>query len=118
MKNIILDTDFLINCAKLKIDFSLEISKILDTSFKLFIIDKTIDELQGKKYEKLVKAIIEAEKISFIETKKDKSVDDLILENVNENTIVATQDQELKRRLKNKGIKIITIRQKKYLVLI
>ena len=47
MKKIILDTDFLIHCATAKIDYVVEIRKILDFKYELFIIDKTIDELDS-----------------------------------------------------------------------
>ena len=40
-------------------------------------------------------------------------VDDLIVRIANKNTIVGTQDKELKKLLKKKSIKIITIRQKR-----
>ena len=53
--------------------------------------------------------------VTLIKTSSSKSVDDLIIEHSNANTIVITQDQELKRRLKQKKIRLITIRQKKYL---
>ncbi len=117
MKTAILDTDFLINCVKNNIHFVEEIKKICDFKVKLCILNKTFDELENKENFKLIKEIIDKENICIIKTEKNKNVDDLILDIVNENYVVATQDQELKRKLKEKGISIITIRQKNYLVL-
>ncbi|MBW2986816.1 hypothetical protein KY333_05595, partial [Candidatus Woesearchaeota archaeon] len=67
---------------------------------------------------KLAKAILENNQLPLIKTKKDKIVDELILDVVNKDTIVATMDADLKRKLKAKGVSIVIIRQKKYLVLI
>ena len=89
MKTIILDTDFLIHCASHKIDYEEELKRILDFNHKIYIIDKTIDELdniintkagKAKSSAKLAKAILEQKQVPSIKTKKDKIVDDLILE--------------------------------------
>lgn len=117
MKKIILDTDFLIDCVKYKIDLFSEIRRILDVNYKVYIIDKTLEELGDKGNFGLIKALLERNNIDVLKTKKDKKVDDLILDLVDNNHIVATQDRELKRKLKEKGISVITIRQKSYLVL-
>ena len=54
--------------------------------------------------------------IEQIKTKKDRIVDVLILNIVNKDEyIVATMDAELKRELKEKGVPVVVIRQKKYL---
>jgi rRNA-processing protein FCF1 len=45
-------------------------------------------------------------------------VDSLILRNLNDDTIVATQDAALKRELLKKGASVIILRQKKYLQLV
>lgn len=125
MKAVILDTDFLVHCASFKIDYVEELRRILDFSHEIFIIDKTLDELDSivehqkgkvKADAKLAKAILKVKKIAEIKTKKDKIVDELILGIVNkEEHAVATMDAELKRKLKAKGIPVVVIRQKKYL---
>ncbi|MEM4263708.1 MAG: nucleotide-binding protein [Candidatus Woesearchaeota archaeon] len=126
MKKVILDTDFLIHCAKFKIDYTAELARILNFNFEPVIIDKTLDELdsiiaKGKKegrIAKLAKTILKHKNILQIETKKDKIVDELILDVVDkEEYIVATMDADLKRRLKKKGVPVVVIRQKKYLQL-
>ena len=115
MYKIILDTDFLLTSLKFKVDLISEIERILDFKYKIFVIDKTLDELKNKKLEKLALELIK--RFNIIETKKDKIVDDLILELKDDNIIVATQDKELKKKLKREKIPIITIRQKKYLII-
>jgi rRNA-processing protein FCF1 len=127
MKKIILDTDFLIHCAKFKIDYTAEMRRILDFAFKPMIIDKTIDELDGvlersrgkaKDAAKLAKTVLKYKNIEQIKTKKDKIVDVLILHTVNKDDyMVATMDAELKRELKKKRVPVIVIRQKQFLQL-
>ena len=104
-----------------------ELTRILDFAHDIFIIDKTIDELdniistqpgKAKSDAKLAKAILQNKSIPLIKTKKDKIVDELILEVADKDTIVATTDAELKQRLKEKSIPVVVIRQKKYLSLI
>ena len=117
MKTIILDTDFIINAVKYKISLESSIKEISPEKCIIAIIDKTLDELKNKPFEKLSKELIAH--LNIIKTKKDKTVDELILGLYKENRdiIVATQDRELKEKLKKGRIPIITIRQQKYLVL-
>ena len=115
--DIILDTDFLLSSLKYKIDIFSEFSRILDKKFKVNILDKTLDELKCKNLEKMSIAFIQAKNINVIKTDRLKNVDNLILDLVDKDTIVATQDKDLKRKLKKKNIQIITIRQKKYLAI-
>lgn len=115
--DIILDTDFLLNSLKYKIDILSEFSRILDEKFKVNILDKTLDELKGKKLERLAKNFIESKNINIIKTDKLKNVDNLILDLADKNIAIATQDKGLKRKLKEKNIQTITIRQKKYLAI-
>lgn len=113
MIKVVLDTDFLLKSLEYKIRIFKELSRILDFQFTVSILDKTLDELKGKKFEKLALKFIKSNNIHIIETKKDKKVDDLLLEIPN--ITVATQDKELKEKLKKGKISVITIRQKRYL---
>lgn len=127
MKKVILDTDFLIHCAKFKIDYTAELTRIIDFNFKPVIIDKTIDELDGvierskgkeKDAAKLAKTVLKHKNIEQVKTAKNRIVDVLILNLVNKDDyVVATMDAELKRELKKKGVPVVVIRQKKYLQL-
>lgn len=125
MKKIILDTSFLVSCAEFKVDLFSEFERICDFSFELFIVDKSLVELdfiekkggKSKAFVNIVKLFLQ-KGIKTIKSNSQKSVDDLIIETVDkESCAVATQDAELKRRLKQKQIPVITIRQKKYLIL-
>ena len=114
MEKIILDTDFLITAIKYKIDLFSELNRLCDFKKEVFIVDKTVEELKNKPQEKLIREIIREKHIKVIKTENNKNVDDLLLEL--EKTIVCTQDLELKKKIKKQGRKVITIRQKKYLI--
>ncbi len=111
MKRIVLDTDFILEALKNRIDVKVELARIMDYNYEICVLDRTLDELKGKKGEKLARTFIEGLKI--IETSRDKSVDELLF-GLND-IIVATQDRELKEKLKNRDIAVITIRQRKFL---
>lgn len=113
MKKIILDTNFILTCLKYKVDILSELDRIIDFKYKVYIIDRTINELKGKKLEKLAKTFIK--KLSIIKTKEHLSVDNLLLQQ--KSAIIATQDKILKEKLKKAKIPIIILRQKKYLIL-
>ena len=118
MKTIILDTDFILNSIKNKIEIETSIKKICPYSIQLSILDKTLDELNNKPLSNIAKNLIS--KFHIIKTNKNNTVDDLILNYVknNKNIVIATQDKNLKEKLKKGKIEIITIRQQKYLILV
>ena len=125
MKKIIIDTNFLLIPGEFKIDIFSEIHKIAHFQYKMFIIDKTIDELskiindkksnsKDKLDAKIGLKLAESSKVDKIKS-ETSNVDDAIVENSDKDTIVATSDKELKRRLREKGVKIINLRKKQYL---
>ncbi len=90
--------------------------------YKLYVIDKTIDELKEivknqkgkhKLAAKIALQLIKKKSINKIKTKKGR-VDDLLLK---QNAIIATQDKALIKKLKNNKKKVIQLKQKKYLTL-
>ncbi len=123
MKRIILDTNFLLIPVQFKVDIFEEIKRIVNLRYQLCIIDKSIDELEkivtcnskDKIAAKLALKIIKLKKIKEIKTAGKKHVDDLILNLVKKGHMVATQDKELKKKLKKKGIEVIILRQRKHL---
>jgi rRNA-processing protein FCF1 len=127
MKTIILDTNFLVDCLGWKVDFFSELERILPYNYKLAVVDKSVDELDSIAKEakggdkigaRLAKQVIAKGRISIIKTDRKGYTDTLILRAAGRDTIIATQDQELKRRLKAKGIPVVVIRQKRFLEII
>lgn len=126
MKKIIIDTNFLLIPARFKVDIFSEIKRICNFPFSLLVLDKTIKELdaiiktqkgQQREAAKLGLQLLKRKDLKIISTKAEKSVDSIILELADKNTIVATQDAALKNALKRKGIGIITMRAKRHLVI-
>ena len=114
MKKIILDTDFLLHNLNKGINFLVEIDRICDFKYELCVLDKTLDEIKGKKGAKLALEFIN-KKFKIIKTLRNKSVDELLLDM--DGIIVATHDRELKERLKNRKIPVIQQRSGKNLIL-
>jgi len=125
MKKIILDTNFLLIPAQFHVDIFSEIDRICDFSYSLNVLDKTLDELNNivekqrgkhKRAALLALRLLKAKKVKVIKTKKDKYVDDILVDLAKEKEIIiATQDKELKKQLEKP---IIVLRQKKYLKII
>lgn len=126
MKRIIIDTNFLMIPYKYRVDIFSEFSRICDFNYKLIVIDRTVHELRNimekqagreKKAAKFALKLIGSKGIDLLKS-DDVDVDTLILGNLNDDTIVATQDAALKKELLKKGASVIILRQKKYLKLI
>ena len=119
MKKILLDTNFLLTVIEFKIDIFSELDRTCDFNYKLFTLDKVVDEIKniiqkqkGKNKKNAEFALKLLKKIKKIKTKKGFT-DDIIAE-MSKEYIVATQDTYLKKRLKGKKL---MIRQKKYIIL-
>ena len=127
MKKILLDTNFIMTCAQFRVDFFSEIEKICNFNYKVYILDKIIDELkniiekQKGKHKEAAKVALQLLKIKSVEVIKSspmKHTDDAIVDYAGkEDCIVATQDKDLKRRLINQNISVIILRQKKRLAI-
>ncbi len=131
MKRIIIDTNFLMVPCQFKVDIFSEIERICNFNYKLWVFGQTIAELENiakkqagreKRAALLALQLIKLKKISMIKSgqirAEHKDVDSLILDNTDKNTIVATQDLELKRELLRRGTHVIILRQKKYLEIV
>ena len=125
MKTIIADTNFLVECAKHKIDIHTELTRILDISFEVAILDRTMEELdtviaRGKKdgqAAKLAKTILMTKKVTIIPTAGGHT-DKLLLDKADEQNTIATMDKELKQKLKKKKQEVIIIRGQKKLAVV
>ena len=124
-KKVILDTNFLLIPGQFMVDIFTDIGRIMQEPFALCVIDKSLKELNhivitGKQKDrfaaKLALALAIQKNLKTLHSfGSKKSVDDIIVSKADENTYIATQDKALRERLKEKGAKIIGLRQKKYL---
>jgi rRNA-processing protein FCF1 len=113
---IIFDTNFLVYSIKYRIDFESELKRICDFNFDMCLIDKTIDELKKLKVPEAKIALALIDRFKIIDTKdsKLKRVDDILVDLTSKGCIIATQDIELKKRIRLITKKIIILRQNKY----
>ena len=112
MKQVILDTSFILTCIRQKIDF---FERLEHEGFKILIPDQAIDELMGLGAQ-LALNILGKNKFELVKL-SGKDADAAILKFVRENpqAVVATLDAGLKKKVKNPKI---VIRQKKKLEIV
>lgn len=127
---VIIDTNFLMLPGSRGIDIFSEIAKLMDEPHELYVVDKTLEELQtiiskdGKKKDgfnaKLGFILAKQKSLKTLTSSKEEYVDSAIVRIVSQSpqkTIVATQDKELQGELKKLSVRIITIKQQKQLAL-
>ena len=125
---IILDTNFLLIPGQFKVDIFSEIDRICNFRYELVVVPETIVELKNiisigknsnkdKMAAKLALLLLKKYKVRIIKNyrKVFKRADEAILQIVDKNSVVATQDRGLKKRLKDKTSRYIVLRQKQYL---
>ncbi len=124
MEKIVLDTNFLLTVYELRLDIFEEIFRVIPSKYEIYVLSGTIKELEKlinspllskKQAAKIALELIKIKNINILKISESQLVDDTLVD-LN-GYIIATIDTELKRRLKQKGTRILTIRQKKYLVL-
>ena len=132
---IYLDANFILTPATLNIDIYKQLEINFPKTFELIVLSAIFTELEDKirkfprktklKQEyQLCRAILEQQKYTLIQHERQhlgKLVDDLLLDYVlnsakkGQDVYIATNDKELRRKCRNHKIKVIFVRQKKYL---
>jgi rRNA-processing protein FCF1 len=124
MEKIVLDTNFVMAVFELNLDIFEGIKRNMDFSYELYVLEGTMVELErfinGSSLSRKRKALaarrlLESKDVKVLKTQDKGAVDYQLLKL--EGYIIATADQELKRLLKAKGRKVLSIRQKKFVVL-
>ncbi len=131
MKQIYLDTNFLLIPAQFRVDIFTEIERLMHEPYKLNVLEKSLQELdkiiaeqkgRDKDAAKLAKKIIESKikqkSLNITAFSKDLGVDDILVELANSEVIVATQDKELKKRVQEKGGRILILKSRQHLQII
>ncbi len=127
---IILDTNFLLIPGDKGVDIFSEIERIMSEPYELCVLDKTVEELNSlvekssKKKEgfnaKLGIILLKQKNLKTLKSFSGEYADRAIFDYAEKNSekvIVATQDKGLKDRLEKIPVRIIQLRQEKYLVL-
>ena len=122
IKEVVIDTNFFMVPFQFNVDIITELEKVLP-SYKLTTPSFVINELKGLKRNNKGKIRLNANlalklansskvEIKDISLLENETVDDALLR-VSE--VLATNDIELKKRAKDKGITVAYLRQKKYI---
>ena len=122
IKEVVIDTNFFMVPFQFNVDIITELEKVLP-SYKLTTPSFVINELKGLKRNNKGKTRLNANlalklansskiEIKDISLLENETVDDALLR-VSE--VLATNDIELKKRAKAKGITIVYLRQKNYI---
>jgi len=140
MRKVIIDTNMLLVPGQHKVDIFTELDRVMDEQYEIIVLKGTLEELQriidgktqatgadkqaAKLAQLLVKHHEQRDKVSSktnckalkIVSGSKHHVDDAIVE-IAEDAFVATNDSGLKRRLLEKGIRVISLKQQKYLAI-
>lgn len=125
---VILDTNFLLIPGKFGVDIFSQIKKVVNERHKIYIFEDTKKELQKIIHKNNSKdsfnaklGFVMAEQKNLKTLRSSKShVDNAIISYAKQNkdkTIVATHDKDLIKQLKNIPVRIINLKQKKYLII-
>ena len=115
---VIFDTNFLMLPGSKALDVFSGVEQVMDEPFRMCIMQHSLDELQqllkGKRKDSF------NAKLGFILAKQkglkalsssQRLADDAIVDVTDDRTYVATLDRDLQKRVKNKGGRIISVRQ-------
>ena len=124
---VILDANFLFIPIQFNIDIFDELERILNRRFVSIVLSSTVKELKGLTESKSLKTQKQAEnalklveKCEFVSVKKNcnETFDDVIVRISTEwKCAVATNDRILRKRLRQKAVPVVYMRQKKRLEL-
>ncbi len=120
---VMLDANFLVDAARFGIGLK-GISELVDSNCSLVTIERVVEELrklakEGNRWAKVAMKMIELENVDVIKTEYEGSTDEIIVSLCKSDRafIAATNDRELRNRLKGAGVKAIYIRAKKHLAI-
>jgi len=121
MKQIVLDTNFIMYCLAFKIGIKSELARICDFNYTLCILSASLRELEklikeGEYFErKRADLAMQFIRKSALKVLPLDGYADELLEGLDKaQNIIATQDFRLRKKLKAKGFKTIVIRQKSH----
>ena len=119
---IILDTNFLTIPADFGIDIFSEAETILERQLKFVLLQSVVEEIEEKgdhKKFRIAKSLFDRCDIEDVSESMSKlAVDDQLLEyTISRNGVLATNDKELRRKARKKGVPVLFLRGKKRLEL-
>ncbi|RLG18958.1 DNA-binding protein [Candidatus Micrarchaeota archaeon] len=121
MRVVLIDTSLMLDCVNLKIDVFTELDRLMEGVYELRIPSGVLHELDekkkggGKKARDASVAFALLEQRAAVEPSKGKVDDWLVKRGAELNAVVCTNDSELRRRLKDAGVSVISVRNRSQL---
>ncbi|MFH1916123.1 MAG: PIN domain-containing protein [Nanoarchaeota archaeon] len=124
---IYIDTNFLLIPGRHKVDIFTGIERIIPKKGELVVFEESVRELEkiissptkklaDKNAAKLAILLIKQKSLKMVGGSA-KNADELLISCARRGDYVATQDKELKKKLKEKGVRIIILRQETHIAL-
>jgi rRNA-processing protein FCF1 len=124
---VVLDANFLFVPSQFQVDIFEELANLLNQSFELILLSTTLMELQGlaesdspkeRKQAQLALKLADKCRVVPVEKGLGETYDDVIVRVAAEwKSPVATNDRELRRRMRTLGLPVIFLREKRRLML-
>lgn len=122
MRKVFVDTNFLIDLGRFGISID-EIDKILNERYELCVPSSVLNELktiagtqqEESKFAKLALMILDLRRASVIQSEKTADEAFVEISRNEKDAIVATNDGELQKKLRENNARIISVRSKKKL---
>ena len=120
---ILCDTNFLLIPLRFGVDVFVEAEEALNDLTRFYVSSRVIDEIKilrkdaKPSFEKqLLFALKMAEQCTLIKDTSETQVDDSLIQLAKrENMVLGTTDSELRKKARIEGVKVIYLRQKRYL---
>lgn len=122
---ILCDTNFLLIPLRFGVDVFAETDDVLNDISEFYVSSRVVDEIKLLRQDakpsfdkELLFALKMTEKCAVIEDDSDLVVDDSLIELAKRHgMVIGTTDSELRKRARGEGVKVIYLRQRRYLVL-
>lgn len=124
---VLFDTNFLLIPSRFGVDIFAESERALNQKPEFIVTKSILEEIKILKQDAkpsfrrnltLAQKLAEQCKVVDDHQEKDEEVDDAIIRvSTNNNYIVGTTDAELRKRLHGKGVKVLFLRQRNFLML-
>ena len=115
-KKILLDTNFLVAPFQMSVSVFDQLEKLYPEA-DIYTLEDVIQEaksIESGRYGDLVEKLVEIQEIEVLETEGEGEVDDLLVD-LCEEFLIATNDKELKNRIKAEGRPVMIVRGKDHL---
>ena len=125
MPKTILDTNFLMIPGQFKVDIFDDMLGLAEG--EVCVLDLSVKELEklsetgntnDRTAAKIALELLKRKHLKVVPGSSENSVDDAIIEALEPGDTLCTQDKELKQRAKDKGIKVVTLKNKSHLGLV